>query len=240
MINGRKVIGIIGGMGPMATADLFIKIIENTQASCDQAHLHVLIDNNTDIQDRTDCILAGSDAPLYPMIEAADRLTAQGADILIMPCNTAHYYFDGLQAHASVPVLNMPELTAEYCEKEGIRCAAILATAGCLQSGVYDPFFKARGIRLLQPSEEGVQALMHLIYAEVKAGVPAHPEILYPEMEKLKKEGAETFLLACTELPLVFGADTPFSCIDPTLILARAAITAAGGTLKRDMHQKGL
>ena len=149
-----------------------------------------------------------------------------------MPCNTAHYYYDGLKAHASVPVLNMPELTAGYCEKEGIRCAAILATEGCLKSGVYDPFFKARGIRLLKPSEDGIRALMHLIYAEVKAGVPAHPEDLYPEMERLKKEGAETFLLACTELPIAFAKETRFSCIDPTLVLARAAITAAEGTLK--------
>ena len=85
MIHGRKVIGIIGGMGPMATADLFIKIVENTAAKTDQEHLHVLIDNNTDIPDRTACILAGSDAPLGPMVESARRLVDQGADVLISP-----------------------------------------------------------------------------------------------------------------------------------------------------------
>ena len=84
MIHGRKVIGIIGGMGPMATADLFIKIIENTAAKTDQEHLHVLIDNNTDIPDRTACILAGNDAPLGPMVESAKRLVDQGADLDLM------------------------------------------------------------------------------------------------------------------------------------------------------------
>ena len=85
MIHGRKVIGIIGGMGPMATADLFTKIVENTAAKTDQEHLHVLIDNNTDIPDRTACILAGSDAPLAPMVESARRLVEQGRTCLSSP-----------------------------------------------------------------------------------------------------------------------------------------------------------
>ena len=86
----------------------------------------------------------------------------------------------------------------------------------------------------LNPMEEaeGIRALMHLIYDEVKAGKTPHPELLYPEMQRLKEEGAEVFLLACTELPLAFNESTPFSCVDPTLVLARAAILAAGGQLK--------
>ncbi|MBO4872226.1 MAG: amino acid racemase [Lachnospiraceae bacterium] len=232
MIHGRKVIGIIGGMGPMATADLFIKIIENTKADKDQEHLHILIDNNTDIPDRTEHILIGSDAPLIPMAESAARLEAQGADVLIMPCNSAHHYYDGLCRRTDLPVLNMPELTAKTCEEQGIRCAALLATEGCIRSGIYDPYFEARGIQLLKPSEDGIRALMYVIYEEVKAGKRPHPEFLYPEMERLKAKGAEVFLLACTELPLAFNERTPFVCLDPTLVLAKAAITAAGGMLK--------
>lgn len=233
MINGRKVIGIIGGMGPMATADLFMKIIENTQAASDQEHLHVLIDNNTDIPDRTANILIGSDAPLKPMAEAARRLEAQGADLLIMPCNTAHYFYEPLCRNTTLPVLNMPEITAEYCAEKGLRCAALLATEGTIRSRIYDRFFAERGIRLLTPSQEGIKKLMHLIYDEVKAGKPAHPEVLWPELEALKNQGAEVFLLACTELPLVFHEDDPHFCFaDPTRLLALAAIQAAGGTCK--------
>jgi aspartate racemase len=229
MIHGRKVIGIIGGMGPMATADLFIKIINSTKADTDQEHIHVLIDNNTDIPDRTAHILIGSDAPLEPMAESAARLEAQGADLLIMPCNSAHHYYGGLCRRTDLPVLNMAELTAKTCLEKGIRCAALLATEGCIRSCIYDPYFDALGIRLLKPSEEGIRALMHLIYDEVKAGKPAHPEKLYPEMERLKGEGAEVFLLACTELPLAFNESTPFACLDPTLILAHAAVREARG-----------
>jgi len=232
LIHGRKVIGIIGGMGPMATADLFTKIIENTAAKTDQEHLHVLIDNNTDIPDRTACILASSDAPLAPMVESAKRLVDQGADLLIIPCNTAHYFHSGVVASVDVPVLNMPEISAQYCAEKGLSCVGLLSTSGTARAGVYEPYFEKRGIRLLHPTEVGIQNLMYLIYDEIKAGRTPHPERLYPEIMALEQQGAQAFLLACTELPLVFqnGGRVPF--IDPTLLLARAAIAAAGGQLK--------
>ena len=213
MIHGRKVIGIIGGMGPMATADLFIKIIENTAAATDQEHLHVLIDNNTDIPDRTACILEGSDAPLGPMVESAKRLVDQGADFLIIPCNTAHYF-------------------ARYCAERGFSCVALLSTAGTARAHIYEPYFKKLGIKLLHPTKVGIDNLMFLIYDEIKAGRTPHPERLYPELMGLEEQGAQAFLLACTELPLVFhdGGRVPF--IDPTLLLARAAVEAAGGKVK--------
>ena len=233
MIRGRKVVGIIGGMGPMATADLYKKIIENTDASTDQEHLHILIDSDTDIPDRTACILEGSEAPLEYLSESAGRLVASGADLLIMPCNTAHHFYEKLQASAGVPVLNMPELSAKYCAEKGYDCVGILATEGALSAGVCDPYFKAQGIRLVLPSRQGIKKLMHLIYGEVKAGKPCHPELLSRELLNMALEGAEAFLLACTELPLVFeGQNGPLPFIDPTLILARAAISEAGGKLK--------
>ena len=232
MIHGRKVIGIIGGMGPMATADLFIKIVENTAAKTDQEHLHVLIDNNTDIPDRTACILAGSDAPLAPMVESAKRLVSQGADLLIIPCNTAHYFHSGVQAAVNVPVLNMPQICAQHCADRGLACVALLSTSGTVRAGIYEPYFEKLGIRLLHPTKVGIDNLMYLIYDEIKAGRTPHPERLYPELMGLEEQGAQAFLLACTELPLVFhdGGRVPF--IDPTLLLARAAVVAAGGIVK--------
>ena len=232
MIHGRKVIGIIGGMGPMATADLFTKIIQSTVAKTDQEHLHVLIDNNTDIPDRTACILEGSDAPLGPMVESARRLVDQGADLLIIPCNTAHYFHPGLQVAVDVPVLNMPEISAQYCAEKGYSCVALLSTAGTVRAQIYEPYFEKLDIRLLHPSRVGIDNLMYLIYDEIKAGRTPHPERLYPEIMALEEQGAQAFLLACTELPLAFhdGGRIPF--IDPTLLLARAAVIEAGGILK--------
>ena len=234
MIHGRKVIGIIGGMGPMATADLFTKIIENTAAKSDQEHLHVLIDNNTDIPDRTACILAGSDAPLGPRVESARRLVNQGADLLVIPCNTAHYFHAGVQAAVDVPVLNMPEISARYCEEKGFGCVGLLSTSGTVRACIYEPYFEQLGIRLLHPTQVGIDNLMYLIYDEIKAGRTPHPERLYPEIVALEQQGAQAFLLACTELPLVFhdGGRVPF--VDPTRLLARAAVAAAGGILKEE------
>ena len=175
MIHGRKVIGIIGGMGPMATADLFIKIIENT---------------------------------------------------------TAHYFHGGVQAAVDVPVLNMPEISARYCADRGFGTVALLSTAGTVRAQIYEPYFEKLGIKLLHPTKVGIDNLMYLIYNEVKAGRTPHPERLYPELMGLEEQGAQAFLLACTELPLVFhdGGRVPF--IDPTLLLARAAVEAAGGKVK--------
>ena len=232
MIHGRKVIGIIGGMGPMATADLFKKIIESTAAASDQEHLHVLIDNNTDIPDRTACIEAGSDAPLAPMVESARRLQDMGADVLLIPCNTAHHFYPWVAAAVDVPVLNMPEISAQYCAQQGYSCVALLSTAGTVRAQVYEPYFERLGIRLLHPSPVGIDNLMYLIYDEVKAGKTPHPDRLYPEIVSLEQQGAQAFLLACTELPLVFESGGRIPFIDPTLLLARSAVVEAGGILK--------
>ncbi len=93
----KKVIGIIGGMGPLATADLFKKIVINTKANTDQEHIKILIDNNTDIPDRTDAIINGGKNPLPQMLKSAVLLWAMGAQILLMPCNTAHYFISQIQ-----------------------------------------------------------------------------------------------------------------------------------------------
>lgn len=232
MIHERKILGIIGGMGPMATADLFIKIIEMTDADCDGGHLHILIDNNTDIPDRTQSILSGSDAPLRFMAESAERLMAQGADILVIPCHTAHYYYDALQRLCRVPILNMLGVLAQAARSAGYRQLGLLATDGVVQSGTYDSAFHGTGIELIYPDPEGQEALMRLIYRQVKAGKPTDVSALDPCLDGMASRGAEAFILGCTELPLVFSDRPGRRFIDPTLLLAKAAIKAVGGSIK--------
>ena len=182
MIHERKILGIIGGMGPMATADLFIKIIEMTDADCDGGHLHILIDNNTDIPDRTQSILSGSDAPLRFMAESAERLTAQGADILVIPCHTAHYYYDALQRLCRVPILNMLGVLAQAARSAGYRQLGLLATDGVVQSGIYDSAFHGTGIELIYPDPEGQEALMRLIYRQSRPENPPMSPPLSPAL----------------------------------------------------------
>ncbi len=229
MIHERKVLGIIGGMGPMATADLFIKIIEMTDAACDSEHLHILIDNNTDIPDRTKSILSGSSAPLEYLSESAQRLCAQGADVLVVPCHTSHYFYDELQASCPVPIINMLSELKKQAQQSGCKKLGLLATDGVVQSGVYDRAFSGSGIELVYPEPDGQAKLMRLIYEQIKAGRPAEPELLNESLEKMASQGAEAFILGCTELPLVFSGER---FIDPTAILAKAAIIAADGNVK--------
>ena len=107
-----KTIGIIGGMGPMATVDLMQKIIQATDAHEDQEHIHILVDNNTDIPDRTAAILGQGPSPLPELLKSAERLTTQGADFLIMGCNTAHYFLPLMLPELKIPVISMIEATA--------------------------------------------------------------------------------------------------------------------------------
>lgn len=228
MINGKLVLGVIGGVGPMATVDFYKKVVELTDASCDQEHIHVLIDGNSQIPDRTASILAGDERPLPFLIDSARRLEAAGADLLVVACNAAHYFFDKLEAACSVPLLNMIELTAREAAARGFHCAGLLAVDGTLLSGVYDKAFQSEGLALIHPDENGQRLVMHLIYDEIKAGRPGRPEVLGPTLDDMAKRGAECFILGCTELPLVFSARRDLVFLDPSSILAREAIRALG------------
>ena len=217
----KKTIGIIGGMGPLATADLFEKIVGHTKAACDQEHLHVVIDSNTNIPDRTAALLHGGADPLPELTGSARRLEAMGADVLIMPCNTAHNYYDGISAAVSVPVLHMVRLTAQALVERGVKKAGLLATDGTVRTGIYQKSFAGSGVELLTPDEAGQRAVMEMIYQGVKAGDMAFDaKPARQAMERLLAAGAEVLILGCTELPLavkLYGIDLP--AVDPTLEL---------------------
>ena len=235
MEGHKKAIGIIGGMGPAATADLFAKIIANTQAETDQQHLRVLIDSNTNIPDRTASILTGSDAPLTELVKSAVGLEHQGAGLLVIACNTAHYYYDKLVPNVGIPVLSMVEETALHLKNKGITRAGLLATDGVLHTGLYTNALTRHGIEAVVPEEGMQQHVMDLIYNCVKADAYESFDIGFflNLLVWMTRQGVQTLILGCTELPLAFahyGVIQP--AVDPTLLLARAAIRAAGGTVK--------
>jgi len=223
----KRTIGIIGGMGPLATADLFRKIVENTDAQRDQDNIHIIIDNNTDIPDRTAALLDGGEDPVPQMLHSVARLVGDGADCLIMPCNTAHGFLDRVRAAAPVPVLNMIELTCGALKKRGVTRAGLLATTGTISTGIYPKYFD--GVELLLPNEEEQQGVMDMIYAGVKAGVKDYDAAgVQKTAEHLLEQGAQTIILGCTELPLAMELyKLDFPATDPTLELALGAIAFA-------------
>lgn len=232
----KKTIGILGGMGPLATADLYRKIIERTRADRDNEHIRVYIDGNAAIPDRTAAILHGGEDPVPEMLSALRHLEACGADCIIMPCNTAHYFLPRLREQTALPILDMQRITAAVCrERFPGKTAAILATDGTVQSGLYDRALDAEGVRWIHPGESEQKTLMHLIYDVVKASRPMEPEKERWDaiLDTLRGQGADLFILGCTELPVLAGvlpSEGPF--LDPTDELAKAAIRFCGYEVK--------
>ena len=232
----KKTIGILGGMGPLATADLYRMIVESTRADCDNDHIRVYIDSNAAIPDRTAAILRGGKDPVPEMLSALRHLEACGADCVIMPCNTAHYFLPRLQKETKLPILDMPAIAAARCrELFPGRRACILATKGTLESGVYARALEREGVAFMTPEEAERDELMRLIYDVVKASKPIPPEKenWHRLLEGLRIRGAEYFILGCTELPILSGvlAD-PGPFVDPSLELAKAAIRFCGYEVK--------
>ena len=237
-----KTIGIIGGMGPAATADLMKKITDMTEAAADQEHIHLLIDSNTGIPDRTAAILSGGTDPVPEMLASARRLESMGADFLIVACNTAHWFIPELEDKIGIPFINMTDETSRLLKSRGVSKAALLATDGTVQSGLFDRALSAEGISAIYPDDGQQKIVMSLIYDCIKKGILDPDKLPRKEIETicldLRKRGAQALLLACTELPVAFDIMGLYEddCIDPTSILAAAAIRAAGARVRPEVR----
>jgi len=224
----EKIIGILGGMGPEATADLFYKIIKFTPAKRDQNHLRIIIDNNPKIPDRTAAILGKGEDPLPALQETAQNLEKAGADLILIPCNTAHYYLSSIQKSVNVPILNMIEETAKETKKRvpQIKKAGLLATMGTYKTRIYHQYFEKLNIEIISPGDEEKEKIMKIIYA-VKGGDLSREikKDILPLVQNLIDEGAEAIIAGCTEIPLILEeGKVEVPVIDPAQILARVAI----------------
>lgn len=238
----KKVIGILGGMGPAATTDLMRKVIDMTEADRDQDHIHILVDSNTRIPDRTAAILHDGEDPVPEMLASAKRLESMGADFLIMPCNTAHYFIHALEEGVDIPFINMPVETAHLLKARGIEIAAVLATDGTVQSGLYEKALSRENISVIYPDEDQQKTIMSLIYDYIKKGIMEPEKLPCEEMIAIKHDllerGAQALILACTELPVAFEKMNLLDadCVDPTSVLAGEAIRKAGAKVRPSYH----
>jgi len=227
-----RMIGVLGGMGPAATADFYQKIIRATPAKTDQEHLKVLIFSNPQVPDRTAAIRGEAPDPLPVLVAGAEVLVQGGADFIAIPCVTAHYYYEALQRAVSVPILHLvgETATAVVNEYPGLQRLGLLATTGTLESRLFEPYFEPRGFTILTPDPPvQASAVMEAIYA-VKHGEPLERprRLILEAAEHLRVRGAEAIVAGCTEVPLIFqDGDLPVPVIDPTWILAQAAVRRA-------------
>jgi aspartate racemase len=227
----EKTIGVLGGLGPWATVDLFEKILRLTPASRDQDHLRIIIDNNPKIPDRSPAILGSGEDPTPALVATAQNLERAGADLIVIPCNTAHAFYGAIAAAVSVPVLHIMDEVAQAARTEvpALRRAGVLATRATMAAGLYHRAFERVGVDVVGPDAAGQETVNRTIYA-VKAG-QAGPRLageLLPVAQSLVDRGADAIVLGCTELPFVLRpGDISVPLLDSNLILARSAVRAA-------------
>lgn len=232
--TNKKTVGIIGGMGPGATALLFQKLIDYTDAKSDAEHMHIIIDNNTAIPDRTTAILKGENTPALYIVESGKKLEMCGAELLLIPCNTSHYFYDDIQEQLSVPVVNMIAETAKVCLNNGYTKVGILATTGTCNTDTYGRELNKFGVEAVYPDVEGQKRVMEIIYDQVKAGRKINVQILDQTLKKMASKGAQAFILGCTELPFAIkNGDFGYHFLDSLDILAKCAVEMAGYHLKK-------
>lgn len=226
-----KTLGIIGGMGPAATIDLYKKIVEQTPAEKDQDHIHVIIDSYPQIEDRTSYILHGGKSPAPKLIESAKRLEAAGADALIMPCNTAHYFAKNIEKAVYIPLIHIVKCSAEAIKKKYpyVRKIGLIATTGTIKAGVYGDILKNYDLETITLNEELENNIMDCIYKGVKAGKTEEYSKLFQKcVDDIASLGAELLIAGCTEIPLLMPyIKTNLPVIDATYELACSAVKYA-------------
>jgi len=226
-----RTVGILGGMGPEATAEFYRKLIELTSAASDQEHLPVIMLSDPSVPDRTDYIL-GSGQPFLPiLLQLARDLESFGADFIAMPCNTAHLFWPELADAVGIPFLNILEETIDEIEStagsDSVQIG-VLATVGTIRSALYQSALRERGITALIPPES-VQHEVHGVIKWVKAQTEreASRDQLEAAVQSLCEDGADGVILGCTELGLVGDLESSIPVFDSLEILARATLREA-------------
>lgn len=232
----KNVVGVIGGLGPLATAHFMELVIEMTEAKRDQENVDMIVYNFPSIPDRTGYILGSNlKSPLPGLRSVGLALAGQKVNCIAIPCVTAHYFHKELQAAIPVPILNGVSETVSLLKNNGIRKVGIMATDGTIRSGLLSRELDNGGIISVIPSEERQADVMHLIYENVKAGKKPEMDRFYRVRQELMDCGAEVILLGCTELSLIKRDEAiGDGFLDIMEVLAREAVLRSGKRLKRE------
>ena len=229
-----KTIGILGGMGPEATIYMFRLIVKLTKVEKDQDHIPLIVFNNPKIPDRTTAIVSGGPSPLPFLVDSAIFLEKAGADFILMPCVTAHYFYKEIVKHISIPFLHLLEESVDYVKRKlgHVKRIGLLATDGTVQTGLFQELFNKNGIEIIPPEKEGQNLLMKALYQKegVKAGYIERPrEMILQVLQQLIQDNVDGIIAGCTEIPLVLSqSDMEIPYIDPLKIIARKSIRKAG------------
>lgn len=227
--NNDLTVGVMGGMGPYATLGFFQCILDNTPAQKDWDHLHIIIDNNPKIPSRTRAYLYNEESPVPQMIRSAKTLQDAGADFLVLPCNSAHYFLPEVRKHVNIPFIDMVSQTCEIITSNQAKIVGLLAGEVTVGGRLYEGILDEQGVRVLQVSDEE-QLLVRDIIEDVKqnAVTDATREKLLILINLLTERGAEIIILGCTELQTAIKyIPLNHNIVDSLDVLAKAVIQRA-------------
>lgn len=220
-------LGILGGMGPLATIDFMNKIVLGSHVNCDQEHMPIIVHNVPQIPDRTQFILGDGEDPFPAMLEGLRRLEISGASCAVIPCNTAHFWFERLQVETSMTMISILDCVMAEISHRNLKRVGIMATSATVSAGMYQKRLAQQGCEALVPNEQSQERMMSAIYA-IKAGQMTEGTAMMEEIfAELQNQGAEAVVLGCTEIPIGLARlakEQPERCLDATELLAEACI----------------
>jgi len=223
-------LGVLGGMGPLAAADFLAKLVAETPAMRDQDHIPYVAWGVPQIPERPAAILHGGESPLPQMLRGIAALKQAGAKVVAIACNTAHYWHDDLVQQGGLPILHIADAVCDMLAERGIAAGKIglLGTDGTVKAGFFQQRFAARGLECVLSSRVDQDQLVLPAIAAVKANdLPRAHGLAVQAVTNLLAGGAQAVVLACTETPVAIDfAASPVnaSCIDATRALARACV----------------
>lgn len=202
----ENAVGVIGGLGPAATTYFMERVIDFTEAARDQDHINMVVFNHATTPDRTAWITGVNDEdPLPVMINDAESLAKLGVSFIVIPCNTAHYFYEDIQQAVEIPVVNIVTETVRYAalQVNNMHCIGIMATDGTVFTKSYQQAAEKKGFSWVAPDESMQKATMRMIYDGVKCGRPVSRAAFDEVANHLRKKGADCIILGCTELSVL-------------------------------------
>ena len=229
-----SLLGILGGLGPMSGIYFCEMLTRHTLAKKDSEHLNFILSSRADTPDRSSFILGLSDDDPTPRMRSeAKRLEAAGAELLVIPCNTAHYFYAKVTEAVDIPILNIIEETARLCDLEKIKKVCVLATEGTVRSGAYKDIFDRYGIEIAALSKEEQDFITETIFERIKSGLEPDIAKFTRLCKDLLDTRCERVILGCTELSLIkkeYALGPGF--LDAMEVLARQSVLSCGKRVK--------
>ncbi|MFA0812846.1 aspartate/glutamate racemase family protein [Microbulbifer epialgicus] len=218
-------IGVLGGMGPMATIDFLQRLIDLTNGRSDQEHVPTLVCSLPQIPDRSSYIVAKGEDPYPLLLDAINRLISGGAESIVIPCCTAHHWYDMLVDNSSIPIFHVAIEIAEYLKAKNIQKVGLIATEGTYKSNYFKRILKQYGIEVTYPNNLDIQMIMAGIRQIKHGSLNLGAKNLLRVMNHKNYSEIQKWILGCTELPLAlrsFNQELLSGCVDSNEILARA------------------